>query len=134
MGVFSGNARGFGFVAIEGQEEDVFIPADRTGGALHGNRVQIVIDSEGRGGRPEGTVVRILEHANETLVGIYEKGKGYGFVIPDNQRISKDIFYSPGMFAGRSQRPQGHGENEGLGGEERKALSRRFWDISTIRE
>ena len=96
VGVFSGNARGFGFVAIEGQEEDVFIPADRTGGALHGDRVQIVIDSERRGGRPEGTVVRILEHANETLVGTYEKGKGYGFVIPDNQRISKDIFIPQG--------------------------------------
>lgn len=100
VGVFSGNARGFGFVAIEGQEEDVFIPADRTGGALHGDRVQIVIDSEGRGGRPEGTVVRILEHANETLVGTYEKGKGYGFVIPDNQRISKDIFIPQGCSQG----------------------------------
>lgn len=99
VGVFSGNARGFGFVAI-GQEEDVFIPADRTGGALHGDRVQIVIDSEGRGGRPEGTVVRILEHANETLVGTYEKGKGYGFVIPDNQRISKDIFIPQGCSQG----------------------------------
>lgn len=100
VGVFSGNARGFGFVAIEGQEEDVFIPADRTGGALHGDRVQIIIDSEGRGGRPEGTVVRILEHANETLVGTYEKGKGYGFVIPDNQRISKDIFIPQGCSQG----------------------------------
>lgn len=100
VGVFSGNARGFGFVAIEGQEEDVFIPADRTGGALHGDRVQIVIDSEERGGRPEGTVVRILEHANETLVGTYEKGKGYGFVIPDNQRISKDIFIPQGCSQG----------------------------------
>lgn len=100
VGVFSGNARGFGFVAIEGQEEDVFIQADRTGGALHGDRVQIVIDSEGRGGRPEGTVVRILEHANETLVGTYEKGKGYGFVIPDNQRISKDIFIPQGCSQG----------------------------------
>ena len=100
VGVFSGNARGFGFVAIEGQEEDVFIPAERTGGALHGDRVQIVIDSEGRGGRPEGTVVRILEHANETLVGTYEKGKGYGFVIPDNQRISKDIFIPQGCSQG----------------------------------
>ena len=62
--------------------------------------MQIVIDSEGRGGRPEGTVVRILEHANETLVGTYEKGKGYGFVIPDNQRISKDIFIPQGCSQG----------------------------------
>lgn len=100
VGVFSGNARGFGFVAIEGQEEDVFIPADRTGGALHGDKVQIVIDSERRGGRPEGTVVRILEHANETLVGTYQKGKGYGFVVPDNQKISKDIFIPQGCDQG----------------------------------
>ena len=100
VGVLSGKARGFGFVAIEGQEEDVFIPADRTGGALHGDKVQIVIDSERRGGRPEGTVVRILEHANETLVGTYQKGKGYGFVVPDNQKISKDIFIPQGCDQG----------------------------------
>lgn len=100
VGVFSGHSRGFGFVAIEGREEDVFIPADKTGGALHGDKVQIVIDSERRGGRPEGTVVRILEHANETLVGTYQKGKGYGFVVPDNQKISKDIFIPQGCDQG----------------------------------
>ena len=100
VGVFSGHSRGFGFVAIEGKEEDVFIPADKTGGALHGDKVQIVIDSERRGGRPEGTVVRILEHANETLVGTYQKGKGYGFVVPDNQKISKDIFIPQGCDQG----------------------------------
>lgn len=100
VGVFSGHSRGFGFVAIEGKEEDVFIPADKTGGALHGDKVQIVIDSERRGGRPEGTVVRILEHANETLVGTYQKGKGYGFVVPDNQKISKDIFIPQGCAQG----------------------------------
>lgn len=100
VGIFSGHSRGFGFVAIEGKEEDVFIPADKTGGALHGDKVQIVIDSERRGGRPEGTVVRILEHANETLVGTYQKGKGYGFVVPDNQKISKDVFIPQGCDQG----------------------------------
>lgn len=100
VGIFSGHSRGFGFVAIEGKEEDVFIPADKTGGALHGDKVQIVIDGERRGGRPEGTVVRILEHANETLVGTYQKGKGYGFVVPDNQKISKDVFIPQGCDQG----------------------------------
>ena len=48
VGVFSGNARGFGFVAIEGQEEDVFIPADRTGEALHGDgcRLSLTVREE----------------------------------------------------------------------------------------
>lgn len=100
VGIFSGHPRGFGFVTIEGREEDVFIPAVRTNGALHGDRVQIVIDQEGKSRRAEGTVVKILTHANETLVGTYEKAKGYGFVIPDNQKIGKDIFIPQGCDKG----------------------------------
>lgn len=100
VGIFSGHPRGFGFVTIEGREEDVFIPADGTNGALHGDRVQIVIDQEGKSRRAEGTVVKILTHANETLVGTYEKAKGYGFVIPDNQKIGKDIFIPQGCDKG----------------------------------
>lgn len=100
VGIFSGHPRGFGFVTIEGREKDVFIPADRTNGALHGDRVQIVIDQEGKSRRDEGTVVKILTHANETLVGTYEKAKGYGFVIPDNQKIGKDIFIPQGCDKG----------------------------------
>ena len=99
-GIFSGHPRGFGFVTAEGQEEDIFIPADRTNGALHGDRVQIVIDAEEKGRRAEGTVVKILEHANETLIGTYEKSRGYGFVIPDNQKIAKDIFIPQGCDQG----------------------------------
>lgn len=99
-GTFSGHPRGFGFVTAEGQEEDIFIPADRTNGALHGDRVQIVIDAEEKGRRAEGTVVKILEHANETLIGTYEKSRGYGFVIPDNQKIAKDIFIPQGCDQG----------------------------------
>ncbi|HJG81922.1 ribonuclease R [Clostridium sp. AM29-11AC] len=98
-GIFSGHPRGFGFVTAEGQE-DIFIPADRTNGALHGDRVQIVIDAEEKGRRAEGTVVKILEHANETLIGTYEKSRGYGFVIPDNQKIAKDIFIPQGCDQG----------------------------------
>ncbi|OUP81584.1 UNVERIFIED_ORG: ribonuclease R [Lacrimispora saccharolytica] len=100
IGTFFGHPRGFGFVTAEGQEEDIFIPADRTNGALHGDRVQIVIDAEEKGRRAEGTVVKILEHANETLIGTYEKSRGYGFVIPDNQKIAKDIFIPQGCDQG----------------------------------
>lgn len=99
-GIFSGHPRGFGFVTAEGREEDIFIPADRTNGALHGDRVQIVIDGEEKGRRAEGTVVKILEHANETLIGTYEKSRGYGFVIPDNQKIARDIFIPQGCDQG----------------------------------
>ena len=49
-GIFCGHPKGFGFVTVEGMEQDVFIPEDRTGAALHGDRVQIVVESQDRGG------------------------------------------------------------------------------------
>ena len=91
-GIFSGHPRGFGFVSVEGMEQDVFIPEDRTRGALHGDRVQITIENTVPGRRPEGSVIRILEHANREVVGYYQKSKNFGFVIPDNQKLSQDVF------------------------------------------
>lgn len=91
-GVFSGHSKGFGFVTVEGLEQDIFISGEKTGGALHGDKVQIVVDSQSSGKRPEGTVIRVLEHANKTVIGYYQKNKNFGFVIPDNQKLNQDIF------------------------------------------
>ena len=101
-GIFCGHPKGFGFVTVEGMEQDVFIPEDRTGAALHGDRVQIVVESQDRGSgrRAEGSVLTVLEHANKEVVGYYQKSKGFGFVIPDNQKISKDIFIPQGCDMG----------------------------------
>ena len=100
IGIFCGHAKGFGFVTIEGREQDIYIPAEKTGGAMHGDRVQIVVETENSGRRPEGAVVRILEHANKTVVGFYQKNKSFGFVLPDNQKLSQDIFIPQGMDMG----------------------------------
>lgn len=100
VGTFSGTARGFGFVTIEGQDQDIYIPADKTGDALHGDKVQIVAAAARPGRRAEGAVVRVLERANETLVGYYQKNKSFGFVVPDNQKISADIFIPQGKDMG----------------------------------
>ena len=99
-GMFSGHAKGFGFVTVEGMEQDVFIPGEKTHGALHGDRVQIIIESEGRGKRPEGSVIRVLEHANEAIIGFYQKNRNFGFVMPDNQKIARDIFIPQGKDMG----------------------------------
>lgn len=100
VGIFTGNARGFGFVTIEGRDQDVFIPGDKTGGALHGDKVQLVVSPNGNGKRPEGTVIRVVEHANQTIIGFYQKNKNFGFVIPDNQKIGRDIFIAQGKDMG----------------------------------
>ena len=100
-GLFSGHSRGFGFVTVEGMERDVFIPEDKTGAALHGDRVQIVITSDGqKGRRPEGAVIRVLEHANREIVGYFQKSKNFGFVVPDNVKLSRDIFIPQGCSQG----------------------------------
>lgn len=100
IGIFSGHPKGFGFVTIEGREQDVFIPIDKTGSALHGDKVQIVIEDENSGRRAEGTVIRVLERANKEIVGLYQKSKNFGFVIPDNVRICRDIFIPQGKDMG----------------------------------
>lgn len=100
VGVFSGNARGFGFVTIEGREQDVFIPADKVGEAMHGDTVQLVISEQNGARRAEGTIVRVTEHVNRDIVGYYQKSKNFGFVIPDNRKIDKDIFIPQGKDMG----------------------------------
>lgn len=92
-GIFFGSTRGFGFVKIEGREEEIFISEDDTMGALHGDTVIIKITKKGIGDkRCVGQVIRIETRANGDIIGTYDKGKNFGFVIPDNTKISKDIF------------------------------------------
>lgn len=90
-GVFEVHPRGFGFVRVEGEEEDIFIPEAQVNGAFHQDTVQVLVRPS-RGKRREGTIVKILSHGIKTVVGTFEKGGNFGFVRPDNQRILKDIF------------------------------------------
>ena len=99
-GTFSGTGKGYGFVTVEGLEQDIFIPAERTKDALHGDKVQVTAEPARPGRRPEGTVLRVLERANQTLVGYYQKSRHFGFVIPDNQKIGADVFIPEGKDLG----------------------------------
>ena len=92
IGVFSGTQKGFGFVILEGDEEDVYIHESATMGALHGDKVMIMIKEEQTGRRKEGTVVQIIERGKNEIVGTFQKSKNFGFVVPDNQKFAKDIF------------------------------------------
>ena len=92
-GIFSGNTKGFGFVHVEGIEGDFYVSEENTLDALHGDEVAIKkISEEGDGRRSEAIIVKVLNRANETMVGIFQKSKNYGFVVPDNQKIAKDVF------------------------------------------
>lgn len=103
-GVFESNSRGFGFVRIEGEEDDIFIGKDDRSGAIHGDTVQVKITASPAGKRREGKVTAVLAHGKTQIVGTYEASKTFGFVVPDNARFTDDIFipleHSMGAVAG----------------------------------
>lgn len=92
IGTFTAHQKGFGFVAIEGEEEEIFIPADYVNGALHTDVVEVVILPVTTGKRKEGKIVRIVERGMKQIVCTYESSENFGFAVPDNPRFGKDIF------------------------------------------
>ena len=98
-GVLQGHPDGYGFVKsdLEG-EADLFVPKRNMMGAMHNDRVVARIESADRGGRLEGRIIRILERFHSRIVGRFERGKNFGFVIPSDRKISHDIYIPPKLF------------------------------------
>ncbi|MBR3280381.1 MAG: ribonuclease R [Clostridia bacterium] len=103
VGKFVGNERGFGFVEVEGREDDIFISPKDTFGAMNGDTVFVMIkkDSEGTNNldsskkkRVEGYITEVLNRANKEVVGTFNKGKDFGFVIADDKKLFQDIYIS----------------------------------------
>lgn len=97
VGRIQGNPRGFAFfIPDEGNESDVFIPAENLNGAMHNDRVMVRVNRHGMNSMPsrEGEVYKVLSRANTTIVGTFERERNFGFVVPDDPRISNDIFIS----------------------------------------
>lgn len=92
-GTFISHPKGFGFVEIEGRDEDLYIPEDCVNGAFHKDTVRVSLLSGQRGRRQEAQVIEIISRGITRVVGIFDKSnKNYGFVIPDNAKITNDIF------------------------------------------
>ena len=95
-GAFISHAKGFGFVCVEDEGEDYYIPEEYVGNAFHGDQVRIELLPPSKGKRREAKIIEVLSHDISTVVGTYEKSKNYGFVISDNARITQDIFIPQG--------------------------------------
>src|SRR2546423_6809730 len=88
---------GYGFLISEKPgESDIFIAAENTGTAMHGDRVVARISPDepsGRiKGRREGRVIRILERAHDTIVGTLQRSRNFYYVVPDDPRIVHDVY------------------------------------------
>ena len=96
---------GFGFLTPdEGDGKDIFLSPREMRAALHGDRAVVRITYIKRDGRKEGHLVEVVERHNETVVGRYHEERGLGYVIPDNKKITQDIFIPP---ANRNSAKQG---------------------------
>ena len=92
-GTYISNSKGYGFVEVEGREEDLFIPEDKTNGAFHKDIVQVALLPAGSGKRQEAQVIKIIARGMTQIVGTFERSRdNYGFVVPDNAKLPQDIF------------------------------------------
>ncbi len=93
-GTVIGHADGFGFLAPDDNSDDLFLSPRQMRKVMHGDRAmgQVVgLDSRGR---REGAIVEVLEHRHKTIVGRY-MDDGVGMVLPEDKRITHDIFVAP---------------------------------------
>src|SRR5262245_18741463 len=95
---------GYGFVTPERPLEaggDIYISAPHLNEAMHNDRVVVRIERIKDGGRVEGRIIRILERANESIIGRYDRDvNGMGYVVPFDRRVLMDIFIPPGQEGG----------------------------------
>ena len=95
-GTFMGSKSDFGFVRVEGLDDDFFVSREDSMNAFNGDIVTVeVIKEKTETQRAVAKVLSIDKRCDEEIVGTYEvSSKGFGFVICDNPRISDDIFIS----------------------------------------
>src|SRR4051794_32835628 len=99
-GTISIHQAGFGFLTTEKPgEPDIYIAAENTGIAMHGDRVVARISRDVRGRRrpdraalAEGRIIRILERAHDTIVGTLQQSRNFYYVVPDDPRFVHDVY------------------------------------------
>lgn len=97
IGTYRKNQKGFGFVKIDEQEEEIYIARENSLNALNGDTVSIEILQEAnreKDKKAEGKIVKIIRHEKDTVVGTFQKSRNFGFVVPDDQNFGTDIFIS----------------------------------------
>lgn len=90
-GTISITSKGFGFVTVEGESADVFIPESKTQQALNGDRVKIQILSQNKK-KAEGQVIEVIERERTQFVGTIQMHDKFAFLLPDNVKMNTDIY------------------------------------------
>jgi ribonuclease R len=92
VGTVSGHRDGFGFlVSDERKGDDLFLPYREMRMLFHGDRAAARVTGRDDRGRPEGTIVEVLERRTRQVAGRFSLEGGVGFVTPDNRRMSQRV-------------------------------------------
>ncbi|MEF8793831.1 ribonuclease R [Thiohalorhabdus sp.] len=95
---------GFGFLLPEDKEQkDLFLSPREMRQVLNGDKVVARVSGYDKRGRPEGTIVRVVERGQEKVVGRLEEEDGVYFVVPDESRVTQNILVPPGEDGGASK-------------------------------
>ena len=98
-GIYRKNQKGFGFVKIENQEDEIYISKENSLRALNGDRVLVeIIEERNKIKNAEGKIKKIIKHEKDTVVGTFQKNENFGFVVPDDKSLGTDIFISKSNF------------------------------------
>ncbi len=99
-GIYRKNQKGFGFVKIENEEDEIYISKENSLAALNGDKVLVeIIEEKNKIKSAEGKIKKIIKHEKKTVVGTFQKNDNFGFVVPDDRSLGTDIFISKNNFA-----------------------------------
>ncbi|HEY5499011.1 MAG TPA: ribonuclease R, partial [Bacteroidales bacterium] len=83
---------GKNYLMLDDGGDPIFIAERNSAHAMDGDRVRVMHSAKKTGSEPEGEVVAVLEHAENTYVGVLNVEKAYAFLITDSKKLANDIF------------------------------------------
>lgn len=152
-GIVSMTREGYGFVAVEGRNDDIFIAASNMRHAFNGDRVKIVTtrekgrNNDGSARRIEGVVEAIIERSRKPHIGILQVIRSEAWLIMESRSMPYDIripisemnkWFSVGEISKkeserRDKKGKGGGEREGARGEREEILGWKPQDVNGLK-
>ena len=90
-GVLHSNKKGFGFVSVDGLNDDIYISEDHINGAIHGDSVIVEITSKKDIDRLEGRIIKVLKHETNSYVGEINFQNSIGTVMLDEDKVNLKV-------------------------------------------
>jgi ribonuclease R/exosome complex exonuclease DIS3/RRP44 len=91
-GILDLSHKGSGYIICDAFDDDVFIASNNINRALNGDEVEFYVYKRRKRGKLEGEITQVLKRAKSEYVGVIQLQKNYAFVVPDSNKMYKDIF------------------------------------------